>query len=62
MDEETLAMITDLLGRETDVSTISTLTGKDEGTIERVIRVLTTQSQAQGGSVGYFDGGLASLV
>jgi len=62
VDEETLAMITDLLGRETDVSTISTLTGKDEGTIERVIRVLTTQSQAQGGSVGYFEGGLASLV
>ena len=62
VDEETLAMITDLLGRETDVSTISTLTGKDEGTIERVIRVLTTQSQAQGGSVGYSDGGLASLV
>ena len=62
VDEETLAMITDLLGRETDVSTISTLTGKDEGTIERVIRVLTTQSQAQGGSVGFFDGGLASLV
>jgi|6_EtaG_2_1085325.scaffolds.fasta_scaffold20218_5 hypothetical protein len=60
--DEEIAMITDLLGRETDVSTISTLTGKDEGTIERVIRVLTTQSQAQGGSVGYFEGGLARLV
>ena len=63
VDEDTLTIITDLLGKGmTDVSTISTLTGKDEGTIERVIRVLTTQSQAQGGSVGYFDGGIASLV
>ena len=57
VDEETLAMISDLLGRETDVSTISTLTGKDEGTIERVIRVLTTQSRAQGGRIGYKDAG-----
>jgi hypothetical protein len=59
--DEEIALISELLGSGvTDISTISSQTGKDEGTIERVIRVLN--AKAQGGSVGYFEGGLASLV
>ena len=61
--DEEITLINELLGRGvTDISTISSQTGKDEGTIERVIRVLTTQSQAEGGRIGYSNGGLASIL
>ena len=64
LNEEQMTIISDLNDKmETpDISLMSTISGAAEDAVERFIRLLNTQSQAQGGSVGYFEGGLASLV
>jgi len=43
-----------------DISLISTISGAAEDAVERFIRLLN--AKAQGGSVGYFDGGIARLL
>ena len=60
VNEEQMAMISDLNDKGMDISLISTISGADEDTVTRIIRLLN--AKAQGGSVGYFDGGIASLV
>ena len=64
LNEEQMTIISDLNDKmETpDISLMSTISGAAEDAVERFITLLNTQSQAQGGSVGYFEGGLASLV
>ena len=64
LNEEQMTIISDMNDKmETpDISLISTISGATEDAVERFIRLLNTQSQAQGGSVGYSAGGLAGLV
>ena len=60
LNEEQIAIISDLNDKGMDVSLISTISGAGEDAVERFIRLLN--AKAQGGSVGYFNGGLASIL
>jgi hypothetical protein len=62
LNEEQMTIISDLNDKmETpDISLISTISGAAEDAVGRFIRLLN--AKAQGGSVGYSNGGLASIV
>ena len=60
LNKEQMAIISDLNAKGMDISLISTISGAAEDAVGRFIRLLN--AKAQGGSVGYFNGGLASIV
>ena len=60
LNEEQMAMISNMNDKGMDISLISSISGAAEDAVGRYIRLLN--AKAQGGSVGYFEGGLAGLL
>ena len=60
VNEEQMAVISDMNNKGMDTSLISTISGVDEDTVIRYIRTLNTQ--AQGGRIGAQKGGIMPLL